>query len=170
MPESALTISAVRSANPGSVAEYATALFTASEAMGVSARSTASSLARIAHWTGDAGTIATEQITKDADETSRLAGEFSEAGTLYQTFSDTLSQLQRLIVNSVDDALSQGMEVAENGEVKAPSGFGGSAQGAVIQAELEARASAFTSSIQANLAQLQQDDTAMVSSVGQRFN
>ncbi|TKR23915.1 hypothetical protein FA014_08775 [Cellulomonas hominis] len=118
----ALTLEVVRSWRPEALAEAATGVGTAQQAVDAQVRAAKSAMTRLSdHWQGDAAQAAAQRMASEATTGFALADALESARSALASGSADLSRAKSAVLSTVDAATAAGFTVAGDGRVTAPT-------------------------------------------------
>ncbi|MFF1528007.1 hypothetical protein [Cellulomonas sp. NPDC058312] len=118
----ALTLEVVRSWRPEALADAATGVGTAQEAVDAQVRAAKTAMTRLTdHWDGDAAQAAAQRMASEATTGFALADALESARTALSSGSTDLARAKSALLSTVDTATAGGFRVDADGRVTAPT-------------------------------------------------
>lgn len=142
----ALTLDVVRSWRPEALADAATGVGTAQEAVDAQVRAAKAAMTRLTdHWQGDAAQAAAQRMASEATSGFALADALESARSALASGATDLSRAKSAVLSTVDTAVAGGFRVDGDGRVTAPTlppvmTAAGDPDGAGAQRDAEQRA------------------------------
>jgi uncharacterized protein YukE len=118
----ALTLEVVRSWRPEALADAATGVATAQEAVDAQVRAAKSAMTRLTdHWQGDAAQAAAQRMANEATTGFALADALESARSALASGATDLARAKSAVLSTVDTAVAGGFRVSGDGTVTAPT-------------------------------------------------